>query len=87
MALRGPNQGKNNDMMQQQINNSLKMSAYLNKNTFSSQTALPPEENRLNMKDIVSKGMNPIWLRGEGGEDPKSSGKTNGRRGGYQNKY
>jgi 4-amino-4-deoxy-L-arabinose transferase-like glycosyltransferase len=63
MALRSGPSSKKNDMMSQQIANSLKMSAYLNKNTFSSATALPPEENRLNMKDIVSKGSNPVWLR------------------------
>ena len=48
-----------------QIANSLTMSAYLNKNTFSSSTALPPEENRLNMRDIISKGSAQIWQRGE----------------------
>ena len=37
------------------------MSAYLNKNTFSSATALPPEENRLNMQDIIAKSQNSIW--------------------------
>jgi hypothetical protein len=87
MALRSGTTGKKNDMMQQQIANSLKMSAYLNKNTFSSSTALPPEENRLNMKDIVSKGGNPIWLRNEGEEDPKSKTRNNFRRSSYNNKY
>lgn len=71
MALRSGTTSKKNDLMSQQIANSLKMSAYLNKNTFSSATALPPEENRLNMKDIVSKGSNPVWLR-KGEVDDKS---------------
>lgn len=87
MALRSAPTDKNKDMMSQQIANSLKMSAYLNKNTFSSSTALPPEENRLNMKDIVSKGGNPIWLRNEGEEDPRDKGRSSNRRSNYNNKY
>ena len=83
MALRQPQEVKKNDMMSQQIANSLKMSAYLNKNTFSSSTALPPEENRLNMKDIVSKGANPIWLRREGEEGVEPTTKVPARRTGY----
>jgi len=70
MALRSGGSSKKNDIMAQQIANSLKMSAYLNKNTFSSSTALPPEENRLNMKDIVSKSGNPIWRQKIEGEQP-----------------
>ena len=65
MALRTGTNSKKNDMMSQQIANSLKMSAYLNKNTFSSSTALPPEENRLNMSDILSKSAGPIWKKKE----------------------
>ena len=80
MALRSGTSAKKNDLMSQQIANSLKMSAYLNKNTFSSATALPPEENRLNMKDIVSKGSNPVWLRREEMEQKKGGA-------GYRDKH
>lgn len=80
MALRSGNTSKKNDLMSQQIANSLKMSAYLNKNTFSSATALPPEENRLNMKDIVSKGSNPVWLR-------KAEGNEQGYKNAQRRKY
>lgn len=56
------------------------MSAYLNKNTFSSATALPPEENRLNFLDIISKGSNPIWQRNQPEESKDSKSKFSHRR-------
>ena len=80
MSLRSAKDQKKNEIMSQQIANSLKMSAYLNKNTFSSSTALPPEENRLNMKDIVSKAGNPIWQRNQTDEAAQSKPRFSNRR-------
>ena len=80
MALRSAKDQKRNEIMSQQIANSLKMSAYLNKNTFSSATALPPEENRLNFLDIISKGSNPIWKRNEPEENKETKSKFSVRR-------
>lgn len=51
------------------------MAAYMNKNTFSSGTALPPEENRLYIGSNLSKNRLPLWQKeGEQGEPRRAPG-------------
>ena len=45
------------------MDNFMKMAAYMNKNTFSSVTTLPPEENRLYIGSNISKNRLPLWQK------------------------
>lgn len=53
---------KKNDL-KIQMDNFMKMAAYMNKNTFSSVTTLPPEENRLYIGSNISKNRLPLWQK------------------------
>ena len=53
---------KKNDL-KIQMDNFAKMAAYMNKNTFSSVTTLPPEENRLYIGGNLPKNKQPLWLK------------------------
>ena len=53
---------KKNDL-KIQMDNFNKMAAYMNKNTFSSVTTLPPEENRLYIGSNLSKNKLPLWQK------------------------
>jgi hypothetical protein len=65
----------------QQMQNNMKMHAYLNKNTFSRVTDKPPEENRLNWNDIINKGSQPSWKKGDSNdEDPLVMSKKQEKR-------
>jgi hypothetical protein len=63
------------------MQNNMKMHAYLNKNTFSRVTDKPPEENRLNWNDIINKGSQPSWKKGDSNdEDPLVMSKKQEKR-------
>ena len=53
---------KKNDL-KIQMDNFAKMAAYMNKNTFSSVTTLPPEENRLYIGGNMPKNKQPLWVK------------------------
>ncbi len=65
----GEKHPKKNDL-KIQLDNFMKMAAYMNKNTFSSVTTLPPEENRLYIGSNISKNRLPLWQK-EGDTDGK----------------
>ena len=52
---------KKNDL-KIQMENFARMAAYTNKNTFSSVTNLPPEENRLYIRDPIPNKQ-PLWVK------------------------
>ena len=59
---------KKNDL-KIQMDNFMKMAAYMNKNTFSSMTTLPPEENRLYIGGNLAKNKGVLWKKEEQGDE------------------